>query len=210
MIDRGGKLRYTVAMQKNFEELTIKEYNELLGSRAPAPGGGSALCQVAVVACSLIEMAVNITVAKLDPGDENCVYLLSQREFVLRAKRGLCKLSNDDARAFGRIAEGLKLPKATDEQRASRHSELQKAYHKAALVPLDVMALCRELVKIATVRIAPLLSKYVASDCTIAIDLLRTVARNSMHNVTANANLIEDGTLAANLTRQGAQILAEL
>ncbi len=196
-------------MQKNFEELTLKEYNDILASKAPTPGGGSALCQVAVAACSLVEMAINVTTAKLDPDEENYTYLNGQREAVARAKKALYRLSNDDAAVFQRIADGFKLPKTTEEEKKSRACQLQKAYHRAALVPLDVMGLCRELIRITTVRIAPLLGKYVASDCTIAVDLLRAVARNSMLNVRANAELINDASLGASLVDQGMRILAE-
>ncbi len=193
-----------------FEELSLKEYNDLLGSKAPAPGGGSALAQVAAMACSLIEMAINVTTAKMSPENANFAYLITQRDFVLRAKKGLYKLSNDDAAAFQRIVNGLGMPKQTEQEAKTRASELQKAYHKAALIPLDVMGLCRECIRICNVRILPLLNKYVSSDCVIAVDLLRSVARNSMLNVRANTALIVDSTLAASLNRQGEQILSEL
>lgn len=191
-----------------FEELTLKKYNEILSSNAPTPGGGSALCQVGALACSLIEMAINVTVAKLPEDDKT--YLLGQRDVTARAKRAFFKLSNDDAAAFERIVNALRMPKLTDEDKTTRNYELQKAYHRAALVPLDVMNLCRELVRMATVRIQPLLGKYVASDCTIAVDLLKAVAKNSMLNVRANTTLIADKELAANLDRQGNAILAEV
>lgn len=189
--------------------MTLQEYNNVLGSNAPAPGGGSALCQVGVLACSLIEMTVNVTVSKSGFDKENGRYLLNQLENVLRAKRALYRLSNDDAAAFRKITEGFKLPKITEEDKKTRAAELQKAYHRAALIPLDVINLCRELVRIATVRIAPLLGRYIASDCTIAVDLLKAVAKNSLHNVYANTALIKDEELARSLNRQGEQAVAE-
>lgn len=196
-------------MQKNFEELSLKEYNGLLASDAPAPGGGSALCQVAAIACSLIEMAVNVTAAK-PVAEENREFLLGQCEAVTRAKKAFFRLSNDDAAAFQRIADGFKLPKTTEEERKVRSAELQKAYHRAALVPLDVMGLCREIIRLTEVRILPNLSRYVASDCTIALDLLRNAIRNSLLNVQANTALIRDADLAARLDRQAAQIAEEI
>lgn len=192
-----------------FEKLTIEEYNRILASSAPTPGGGSALAQVGVIACSLVEMAVNVTLAKLTDNDRT-EYLNRQLDVVLRAKKAFYKLSNDDAAAFQRIIDGFSLPKNTDEERVLRARELQKAYHCAALVPLDVMNLCREIIKLCKLRVMPYLSKYVSSDCAIAIDLCNAVAKNSLTNVFANTSLITDLTLKATLEKQGAEILQEI
>ena len=193
-----------------FEKLTIEQYNDILASKAPTPGGGSALAQIAAIACSLTEMAINVTTAKLAETDENCVYLRSQGEVIARAKRALYKLSNDDAQAFERIIEALRLPKTTADEQKRRAQELQKAYHRAALVPLDVMALCREILKVSKMRVSPYLSKYVSADCVIAMDLCRTVAKSSLVNVHANTTLISDPILKNSLEKQAAEILQEI
>ena len=143
-----------------FEKLTVEEYNKILASSAPTPGGGSALAQVGACACSLVEMAINVTLTK--PAESDTVeYLNRQLEVTQRAKKALYKLSNDDATAFQRIIDTLRLPKTTDEEKTVRARELQKAYHRAAIVPLDVMNICREIVKLCKVRVMPYLSKYV-------------------------------------------------
>ena len=192
-----------------FEKLTIEEYNKILGSSAPTPGGGSALAQVGAIACSLVEMAINVTLTK--PADtDRAQHLERQLEVVARAKKAFYKLSNDDATAFQRIIDTLRLPKGTDEEKQHRSRELQKAYHRAAIVPLDVMNVCREIIRLCKVRVAPYLSKYVSSDCTIAIDLLKTVAKNSLTNIHANTGLITDPTLKNTLEKQGAEILQDI
>lgn len=196
--------------EKMFENLTIEEYNGILASKAPTPGGGSALAQVAAIACSLAEMAINVTTAKLAETDENYVYLRSQGEVIARAKRALYKLSNDDAQAFERIVEALRLPKTTADEQKRRSNELQKAYHRAALVPIDVMGLCREILRLSKVRILPYLSKYVSSDCVIAMDLCKTVAKSCLVNVHANTALISDPTLKNSLEKQATAILDEI
>lgn len=193
-----------------FEKLTIEEYNEILASKAPTPGGGSALATVGTVACSLVEMAINVTTAKLNQADETYAYLRSQGEVIARAKKALYKLSNDDAQAFERIIETLRLPKSTPDEQKCRAQELQKAYHKAALVPLDVMGMCREILKLAQVRIMPYLSKYVSSDCAIAMDLCKAVAKSSLVNVHANTTLISDPILRNSLEKQATAILQEI
>ena len=193
-----------------FEKLTIEQYNDILASKAPTPGGGSALAQVGAIACSLVEMAINVTTAKMNEADEYYAYLRSQSEVIARAKRALYKLSNDDAQAFEKIIEALRLPKATPDEQKRRTQELQKAYHRAALVPLDVMGLCREILKLSKVRILPYLSKYVSSDCVIAMDLCKTIAKSSLVNVHANTTLISDPILKNSLEKQATDILKEI
>ena len=192
-----------------FEKLTIEEYNSILASNAPTPGGGSALAQVGVIACSLVEMAINVTLTK--PNDADRVeYLNRQLEVVARAKKAFYKLSNDDATAFQRIIDGFQLPKTADGEKMLRARELQKAYHKAAIVPLDVMNICREIIKLCKVRVMPYLSKYVSSDCVIAVDLCKSIAKNSLVNVHANTQLITDPTLKNSLEKQAADILHDI
>ena len=192
-----------------FEKLTIEEYNKTLASKAPTPGGGSALAQVGAVACSLVEMAINVTLSKPTDND-TAEYLNRQLDVVARAKRAFYKLSNEDATAFQRIIDALRLPKNTEDEKTARSRELQKAYHRAAIVPLDVMNLCREILKLCKVRVMPYLSKYVSSDCVIAVDLCKTVAKSCMVNVHANTSQIADPTLKNTLEKQGAEIIHEI
>ncbi|MCH5152495.1 MAG: cyclodeaminase/cyclohydrolase family protein [Clostridiales bacterium] len=192
-----------------FEKLTIEEYNKILASKAPTPGGGSALAQVGAVACSLVEMGVNVTLSKPTDSD-TAEYLNRQLDVIARAKKAFYKLSSDDAAAFQRIIDVLRLPKTTEEESSHRSRELQKAYHRAAIVPLDVMNICREIVKLCKVRIMPHLGKYVKTDCVIAVDLCKTVARNCLLNVHANTQLLTDPTLKTTLEKQGAEILQDI
>ena len=193
-----------------FEKMTLEQYNEILASSAPTPGGGSALAVVGTIACALVEMSINVTLAKLTENDDNFAYLGNSRSFFARARQSLHKLADDDASAFRNIIDCMHLPKATAEQAATRERELQKAYHKAALVPLDVMRLSKECCVIAKTRVFPLLYKYVSSDCKIGIDLFGNIVENSMENVYANTTLITDTALRATLEKQGKEILQQL
>lgn len=193
-----------------FERLTIEKYNEILASKAPTPGGGSALAIVGAVACSLVEMAVNVTVAKLDEGSESYEYLQREVRAVQRAKTTLYRLANDDATAFEQIMAALRLPKSTEDEIKRRKMALQKAYHTSALVPLDVMRVCGDMLSRGELRILPHLSRYVSSDCVIAIDLYKTVIRNCRLNVHANTCCITSPELRALLERQCKEIMQQI
>lgn len=193
-----------------FEELTIKKYNEILASKAPTPGGGSALAVVGALACSLVEMAVNVTVAKLDTANETYEYLQREVKAVERAKTTLYRLADDDAKAFEQIVTALKLPKSTDDEVKRRKMALQKAYHTSALVPLDVMRVCGDMLSRSELRILPHLNKYVSSDCVIAIDLYKAIIRNSSHNVRANTCFITSLELKSLLEKQCEEIMQQV
>ena len=160
-------------------------------------------------ACSLIEMAANVTISKIPTNDENYDYLKSELTTCLRARKRLYKLSNDDAEAYGRIVEARKLPKNTDEETKTRTATLQKAFHKATLVPLELMELCVSVLQRASNRVLPRLSKWVKSDCEIGISLLKTVVNYSVKNVYANTCFIHDNELKARLEKQAQTLLDE-
>lgn len=192
-----------------FEELQITQYNKILADKAPTPGGGSALAVIGAIACSLVQMTLNITIEKT-ADEETARYLREEYTAFVRAQKALYRLSDDDAAAFDGIVTCLKMPKSTPEEQKTRQSELQKRYHRAALVPLDVMAVCKDALRRCKLRVMPHLSKYVASDSTIAADLFATVIRNSAENVYANTCRINDSALRTNLEEQCRKLTEEI
>lgn len=193
-----------------FEKLTIEKYNEILASKAPTPGGGSALAVVGATACSLVEMAANVTAARLEADSEEYQYLQREAKAVERAKSALYRLANDDATAFEQIIAAKKLPKTTEDEAKRRENALQKAYHNSALVPLDVMRVCSELLNRSELRLLPHLNKYVASDCVIAVDLFKAIVRNCRVNVYANTCFITSPDLKALLEKQCEEIMQQV
>lgn len=192
-----------------FENMTLAQYNEILASKTPTPGGGSALAMVGTIACSLVEMSINVTLGKLDDSDIVKSLLQSHVSFFVKARNCLFQLSNDDAQAFRHIVDCMHLPQENSQQVLVRKSELQKAYHRATLVPLDVMRICREALNRAQNKVFPLLYKYVSSDCKIGINLFGNILENCMETVYANTTLITDKDIAAMLEQQAKEILGK-
>lgn len=193
-----------------FEKMSVEQYCQSLASSSPTPGGGSALAFVGAIACSLVEMAASVTLAKPQTVNGDADYLTRELASITRARKRLYKLSDDDAEAYGNIVSARKLPKDTDEQSKRRTAEMQKAFHKATLVPLDVMNLCRDVLKRAETRVLPNLSKYIVSDCEIGISLLKTVIKYSIENVYANTVFIRDDKLKNSLETQAREIVDSL
>lgn len=193
-----------------FEKLTVEEYCEKLAGKQPTPGGGSGLAVVGAIACSLIEMSVNVTVAGLSETDERYAYLQAEENSVKRAKACMYRLADDDAESYAKIVAARKLPKNSEEEIKARTAAMQKAFHQATLVPLQLMQLSLDVIKKANVRIAEYVSKYVKSDCEIGVNLLKTVIKNSLFNVRANTCCIKDQKLKSTLDRQADEIVKEV
>lgn len=195
--------------------MTIEQYNQILASDAPTPGGGSALALVGACGCSLIKMAVEITLNKLqqkdiDPDDwqtNNAIVSLTNSKSLLeRSTKKMFDESNLDADAFKGILNAMRLPKDTDENKKLRTASIQKQYHKAALVPLELMATCSYVIN-QIQPLVPHMYAYVASDAEIGISLLKSVIENSIKNVYANTNLIKDERLREQLEAQAKDYL---
>ena len=190
-----------------FEKMTIEQYCEILASDSPAPGGGSALALIGAAACSLVEMSSNVTLLKIAEEDEKHGYLFRESNTFKRARLRLYELSNEDAAAYQRIVEARKLPQNTEDEKKLRTANLQKAFHRATLVPLEVMQLCLDALQRADARVLPNLSKYIVSDCEIGISLLKTVIKYSIKNVYANTCFIHNDELKLNLEKQAKEIV---
>lgn len=184
-----------------FKDYSISDYNKILASDKPAPGGGSALAIVASQACSLVTMAANVTLKKFGEQFDYAPQLTSCVKTMTLCQNTLYRFADEDAAAFERILQAMRLPKDTDEQTKQRKAELQKQYHKAALVPLETMQLCTKAISCAQ-SVLPYLYKYVASDCEIGISLLQTAVKNNLHNVIANTAMIADEDLKRRLESQ--------
>jgi len=193
-----------------FEKFTVEKYCDLLASEQPAPGGGSALALIGAIACSLIEMSINVTLEKISETDDLYAYLTSERNSLKRARTRMLQLSDDDAQVYDGIVSARKLPKNTEEESKTRTAALQKAFHKATLVPLEVMSLSLDAAKKACSRVLSNVTKYVRSDCEIGVNLLKTVAKDCVKNVEGNTCFIHDETLKNTLNRQAAEILTEI
>ena len=115
----------------------IAEWLELLASDAATPGGGAYAALSAAAGAALIGMTARLTVRKKDFADvaERMQQLIAEAD---DARGVLLHLADRDADAFDRVMAAYRMPRDTDDERASRLHELQAALEGAAEVPLDV------------------------------------------------------------------------
>ncbi len=118
--------------------MSVRGFVELLGSRTPAPGGGSTAALIASMGAALGAMVGWMTYGKRK---------FEAKESIMRriippldeAMRDLIPMIDADTNAFNDYMTALGLPKDTDEQKAERETAMQSGLLKAIEVPLSTM-----------------------------------------------------------------------
>ena len=118
--------------------MSVRDFVELLGSRAPAPGGGSASALVAAMGAALGAMVGWMTYGKRKFEAQDAV----MRRLIPpldEAMKELLPMIDRDTRAFNAYLAAVAMPKDTAEEKAARHAAMQDGLKAAVQVPLEVM-----------------------------------------------------------------------
>ena len=167
-------------MTDRLTDRSLRAFADDLSSGAPVPGGGSAAAYAGALGASLAAMVARIAARKAEPGTHDAFTAATDelREEFLR-------LVDDDAGAFAVVAEAMKLPKKTDEEKRVRAERLQTALHAASRVPLRLAAACRKLLD-ACERGLEIASTSTISDIGVAALLGEAALRGAALNVMIN------------------------
>jgi glutamate formiminotransferase/formiminotetrahydrofolate cyclodeaminase len=117
---------------------SVRGFVELLGSRTPAPGGGSASALIAATGAALGAMVGWMTYGKRKFEAQDAV----MRRLIPplhEAMKDLLPLIDRDTRAFDAYLAAVGMPKDSAEEKAARNAAMQDGLKAAVQVPLDVM-----------------------------------------------------------------------
>ena len=124
---------------------TIKDFNNILASKEPAPGGGSTAALSGLLAASLTMMVVNLSLGKkffeLLDGDIKDK-IMEDYKAIKVLNKDLEILVDEDTKAFLLFMEALKLPKETEEEKSKRIEAIHHAGKYALEIPLTVSEKC--------------------------------------------------------------------
>lgn len=118
--------------------MSVRGFVERLGSRTPAPGGGSASALIAAMGAALGAMVGWMTYGKRKFEDKDPL----MRRLIPplhEAMKALLPLIDRDTHAFDAYLAALSLPKQTPAEAETRQAALQQALKAAVQVPLEVM-----------------------------------------------------------------------
>jgi len=173
-------------MTDRLVDRSLRAFSEDLASDAAVPGGGSAAAYAGAIGAALAAMVGRIAQRK-DKGDAAAAFVAEAEN--LRAD--FIRLVDDDSAAYARVAEAMKLPKSTDEEKRARKERLQSALLAASRVPLEVAKTGRRLLD-ACERGVATASPATVSDIGVGAIMGEAAIRGAALNVIINLASVHD------------------
>ncbi len=178
-----------------------------LASGTPTPGGGSAAAHVGATGAALVAMVARLTIGKKKYAEvEGRMKHIVEAAEKLRADLSLAV--ERDAAAFDAFMGARKLPKDTEEERASRAQAMEQATHGAAAVPLDVARMALEVLKLAA-EAAETGNINAASDAGAAAGMAGAALAAAGLNVRINALSANDASAVSDWLEELTRLEAE-
>jgi formiminotetrahydrofolate cyclodeaminase len=156
--------------------LDLSELLDAIGSRAPAPGGGSAAALVGAMAAALCTKGARFT------NDEGAV---AQGRAL---ERRLLRMAPEDAKVFEDALRNLDEPRDPDPDR--RDYQLGRSLAAAAEVPLRIAESCADVALLAA-ELAERGRPELQADAAAAAVLAEAAARVASHLVAVNLGTTE-------------------
>jgi len=176
---------------------TLQHYLDDLASARPAPGGGSTAALSGAMGAALASMVCRLTIGKAAyAGVQQEIEELLKRTEHLRLR--FQQLIQEDIEAYGRLSACYKLPRETNEERATRTEAIQKQLVEAALVPLEVAERAAELVQCCE-RIIEIGNATVLSDVATGAILASSAGEGAALMVRINVQALKNEELAVEL-----------
>ena len=168
----------------SFSSLSLTQFLDALASAEPTPGGGTASAVAGAMGTALLVMVAGLPKTRTNTDEARAALDRVRAELLpLRAALEVC--ADRDAEAFDAVMAAYRLPKATDEEKASRKTAIARAMQGATEVPLQTLRLaCRAMVLGETVAQHGNLSA--ASDVGVAASLLYAASEGAAANVRIN------------------------
>jgi len=187
---------------------TLQTFLDDLASKAPAPGGGGASALTGALAAALGSMVCNLTVGrKKFAGVEDEMKMVLEKTEKIRNR--FTELIDEDEEAFTGLMNGFKMPKESELEKTLRSEKIQSATKKAALVPLEMMHHCCDLIPLAMAA-AVKGNPNVLSDAGVSALLAGAAAQAAALNVHINLSGLKDRKWAQDKFAEMNRMLKEI
>lgn len=178
-----------------------------VAAATPTPGGGSVSALNGALGTALLEMVAGLTVGKKGyEAVESEMTKAQQRLEQLRTE--FRELIDRDARAFDQVMAAYRLPKTSDAEKSVRSSAIQEATKAASEVPLRVMELTPEALRLGCL-LAEKGNRNSISDVGVGGLCLKTALQGAFLNVMINLPVIKDEAYVADRKSKALRIIQE-
>jgi methenyltetrahydrofolate cyclohydrolase len=171
-------------------DLSVRGFTEKLASPEAAPGGGSAAALAGGLAAALAGMVAGLTAGRPKYAEHE-VEMQAVLEQAQRLRGQLLALVDADTVAYENVVAAYRLPKDSDEQKASRSQAVQDAMKHAADIPLATAEACVQVLNIAALT-AEHGNPNASSDAAVAGLLAHAGLVGAVRNVRINLKQIKD------------------
>lgn len=174
------------------DQLSVRNFVQELGSGNPTPGGGSVAALCGALGAALSAMVSGLTMGREDFKDTQGP-MQGIKQTAEELADHFLNLVQEDTDAYQQVIAALRLPKETEEQKASRQAAMQDAMKRAAAVPLETLRASERLIQIAKEAVDQG-NPNAITDAGAAVHLARTAAAVAAYNVRINLSGIKDRT----------------
>ncbi len=183
----------------------IKAFLRVLDASDNSTGGGTASSIAGAMAAGLAAMVARLSMGKKDLApQEHYEKIAAQAEEIAG---NLFNGGRDDAAAFDRVSSAYKLPKETDEDKAVRSLDIEKAMEHAAEVPLSNAGYCKTVLDICR-QLEEKFNTNAKSDLECADYLAKAGLKGCLANVRINLPYIKDEAVCREIKRKMVLLMA--
>lgn len=178
----------------------ITDFVATTASNEPVPGGGSIAALSGALAAALAEMVANLTIGKkkyVEVNDE----MIEIAKALETSRNTLIELIDRDATSFDDVMKAFKLPKETDEEKATRTAAIQNGTKFASSVPLETAKVAFSIMEHSKIVVEKG-NKNAVTDGAVSAMMARTAVLSALMNVKINLGSIKDETFVANMTKE--------
>ncbi|MDD3113325.1 MAG: cyclodeaminase/cyclohydrolase family protein [Candidatus Izemoplasmatales bacterium] len=193
-------------------DLSLTAFLDEIDSNSPAPGGGSASALAGALAASLAKMVGALTIGKkkYETLAEECkLEFVSALQMMGEIKEDLHRAIDRDTEAFNQVMDAYKLPKSTEEEKAFRHQQIQKATLLAIASPEMIATAAQKGLKTMEI-ILKVGNRNTLSDMGVAVLLFSSALEGAILNIKINLPGLDDRSLAEAYTLKNESMLKEM